>query len=142
METKKCTICKLDLPKTDEFFAARTDRKNKYFQSSCRSCHKEYRKIHYQNNKDKYLKKAKIYTSNIFEWFLEIKKKLKCELCGENRHWVLDFHHNDPLLKDEAVGFMARRVASKKKILDEISKCTVLCSNCHRDLHYKETHAA
>ena len=51
LETKECTICKKELPKTVEFFATRVDRVNIYFQSSCRSCQSEYRKIHYKNNK-------------------------------------------------------------------------------------------
>ena len=140
METKKCTLCKEELPKTVEFFATRKDRKNLIFQSNCRECQKKYRKEHYLRNKQKYIEKAAKYTKSIIDWFQDIKKELKCEMCGEKRYWVLDFHHNNPLEKDQEVSVLTRK-GSKKKILDEISKCSVLCANCHRDLHFKEKNA-
>lgn len=137
METKQCGMCKELLPKTDEFFATRKDRKENEFQHNCRECQKEYRKKHYENNKIKYVNKAKLQTKKMVDWFLGIKSKLKCEVCGEDRHWVLDFHHTDPKQKDFEVSKMIRSV-SKETILNEISKCKVLCANCHRDLHYQE----
>lgn len=140
METKKCTICKKDLPKTTEYFATRLDKKSLTYQSSCRNCHKEYRKKHYQANKDKYIKKANIYNKSIIDWFLKLKKSLKCK-CGEDRWWVLDFHHRDPLTKEYNISSLIRK-GSKKNILKEIEKCDVLCSNCHRDLHYQEKQAS
>ena len=141
METKKCTICKLDLPKTVEYFATRTDKKILTYQSSCRECHKKYRKIHYQNNKQKYIKKAAKYNDSIIIWFQDIKKKLKCFKCGEERWWVLDFHHRDPSKKESSLSILSRK-GSKKNILEEIQKCDVLCTNCHRDLHYQEKQAS
>jgi hypothetical protein len=67
--------------------------------------------------------------------FKEIKKNLKCNKCNEDDIACLDFHHLDPLEKDAAVGQIARKV-STKRLLEEIAKCEVLCSNCHRKLHY------
>jgi hypothetical protein len=140
MITKKCTICKKDLPQTVEFFATRNDRKNLIYQSSCRKCHKEYRKIHYQNNKDKYIKKAVKYKKEFLETFRHYKKSLNCNKCGENRYWVLDFHHLDPSKKDFEISSLVNKTS--KKLLDkELEKCIVLCANCHRDLHYQEKQA-
>jgi hypothetical protein len=140
METKKCTICKNDLPATSEYFAGRVDKKKPTFQSSCRECHKQYRKDHYEANKQKYIDKASVYNQSIVDWFIEIKKTLSCLKCGESRWWVLDFHHRDPSEKEGDVSLLVRR-GSKEKILNELDKCDVLCSNCHRDLHYKERQA-
>jgi hypothetical protein len=140
METKKCSMCEKQLPKTVEFFATRTDRKKLVFQSNCRECQKNYRREHYLKNKKKYIDKAAQYTKNIIEWFHNIKKELKCEMCGESRFWVLDFHHKDPKEKDLEVSLLTRK-GSKKRIVKEIEKCSVLCANCHRDLHFKEKNA-
>jgi len=136
-ELKYCPGCKLDLPKDNEHFASRYDRKNKMYQTLCRKCQSEYRKEHYHKNKQKYIDKARNYTHSMIEWFIELKKTLKCENCPEDRYWVLDFHHRDPNKKDIEVSKLIR-LGSKKKILNEIKKCKVLCSNCHRDLHYQE----
>ena len=68
------------------------------------------------------------------------KKTLCCEICGENRYWVLDFHHKNPKEKDLEVALVVRQ-CSKQKLLDEIKKCMVVCSNCHRDIHHKEREA-
>ena len=65
------------------------------------------------------------------------KQTLKCYKCGESRHWVLDFHHRDPSIKDGTITQMLLN-SSREKLLQEIDKCDVLCANCHRDLHYQE----
>ncbi len=70
-------------------------------------------------------------------WFLAIKESLKCSRCSESRSVCLDFHHSDPSTKERNVSAMINGAGaeSKKRILEEISKCIVLCSNCHRVEH-------
>ena len=70
-------------------------------------------------------------------WLEEFKKTLKCSKCEESRHWVLDFHHTNPEEKEKSVSKLIK-TSTKEKVLEEIDKCVVLCSNCHRDLHYQE----
>lgn len=140
METKTCSICKKDLPLDSEHFASRKGVKKVRYQGICRDCQKEYRKKHYEANKEKYIRKAKVYTKSVVEWFQDIKRELKCEQCGDQRWWVLDFHHKNPEEKDSEVSSLIRK-GNKSKILEEISKCKVLCANCHRDLHYQENAA-
>jgi protein-arginine kinase activator protein McsA len=75
------------------------------------------------------------------EWLISLKPK--CEKCGENRHWVLDFHHKDPSKKTMtistyAISGTAGFETKKSKIEKELKTCCVLCSNCHRDFHYQE----
>lgn len=136
MESKLCCICKENKPLSE--FSTRNDRKKVCYQSSCKICHSLYRKNHYENNKKKYIEKANKYNKNVHTWFLELKKTLQCKICGESRYWVLDFHHLDPKEKEYSLGQLSRTCGSKNKILKEMEKCDVLCSNCHRDFHYKE----
>ena len=72
------------------------------------------------------------------QWFLEIRESLNCQRCGENHPGVLDFHHNGEQKKDNNVSRLVRSLYPKKRILAEIKKCDVLCSNCHRKLHWNE----
>ena len=59
IKLKKCQMCKLDLPEDNIHFASRHDRGKKQYQSNCRECQKKYRRLHYLNNKQKYIDKAK-----------------------------------------------------------------------------------
>lgn len=140
MINKICSRCEKELPADDKHFASRNDRGKEELQGHCRICQKKYRRQHYENNKDKYINKAKLYRDKFVEWFVEYKKTLKCTKCGDNRYWVLDFHHIDPIEKDVDVATLVRK-CNKKRLLNEVKKCIVVCSNCHRDIHHKERNA-
>ena len=71
------------------------------------------------------------------KWALEYKGN-KCEICGYDKcSEALDFHHNNPNEKDFTI-------SDRNLILDwieikkELDKCSLLCANCHRELHAKE----
>lgn len=55
-----------------------------------------------------------------------------CVDCGEADPKVLDFDHREPADKTAAVSRMLSGTLSWSKVLNEISKCDVRCSNCHR----------
>jgi hypothetical protein len=60
----------------------------------------------------------------------------KCEICGYNKNLsALEFHHKDPNEKEFQID--ARRFANTNlDILEqELNKCMILCSNCHREIH-------
>lgn len=69
------------------------------------------------------------------KWFKELKKTLSCGECGEQRTPCLDFHHKDPLQKEINISQSHNKGWGKERILAEIAKCEVLCSNCHRCRH-------
>ena len=60
------------------------------------------------------------------------KARKGCHVCGENRPSCLDCHHLRPEEKEYNIGWMAYNGISPSKILAEVVKCVVLCSNCHR----------
>tara|TARA_Y100000034_G_C6865923_1_gene394648 strand:+ start:633 stop:1019 length:387 start_codon:yes stop_codon:yes gene_type:complete len=69
----------------------------------------------------------------------EYRKTCKCKRCGEDHPACLDFHHIDPETKEGGMGWLiSRRGFSWNRVLEEIGKCEVLCSNCHRKLHWEE----
>ena len=88
-----------------------------------------------KDNRDKRLQHERTHRQNKREWLKELKHKLFCIKCGKNHIACLDFHHKNPVEKDMGIAKMLYRW-SKKKIEEEIAKCDVLCSNCHRKEHY------
>lgn len=66
-----------------------------------------------------------------------LKQESGCSLCGENHIACLDFHHINPSDKVRGISQMITSSYSWDTILKEIEKCVVLCSNCHRKLHYE-----
>lgn len=75
---------------------------------------------------------------NLKLWLDDIKKDLKCDSCGYNDFRALVFHHINQEEKDTEICNAVGKGWSKTHILGEISKCKILCSNCHLILHYKE----
>jgi hypothetical protein len=71
-------------------------------------------------------------------WFDDLKHRLGCSSCPENHPACIDFHHKDGEEKEHNISDMVRNGWEKKKILEEIAKCTPLCSNCHRKIHYTD----
>lgn len=59
----------------------------------------------------------------------------KCFICGYNKCLeALEFHHKEPKEKKFAIA----GIYNKKwdTIVEELDKCVLLCSNCHRELEY------
>ena len=134
METKLCTKCGQVKPVSE--FGLNKSKKDG-LQSHCKECVKAYKKKHYEENKQYYLDKAKAYRQTCRENLNNYKSSLVCTKCGENRWWLLDFHHENPEEKD---GEISSLVGSPSKLKKELEKCIVLCANCHRDLHYRLSH--
>lgn len=134
MESKICTKCKIEKPNL-EFNKKKSSKDG--MSSYCKECNKENLKLHYKNNKKYYYDKSRAYLKKVQKWFNEYKETLKCNRCPESRPWVLDFHHLNPNEKEGSISNMLS-TSSRKKILAELDKCEILCSNCHRDLHYQE----
>lgn len=66
--------------------------------------------------------------------FFHILQKDGCVCCGEKRFTCLDFHHLDPNAKEKKIG----TTYALSKLVLELIKCVVVCSNCHRLVHSGE----
>ena len=59
----------------------------------------------------------------------------KCSKCGYSKcAAALEFHHLDPSEKDFEISKSNKPLNSVKK---ELSKCILVCSNCHKEIHFK-----
>lgn len=68
-------------------------------------------------------------------WLNGLKEASPCADCGTSYPArVMQYHHIDPETKDKSVSVLVR-AASRERILAEISKCVILCANCHALRH-------
>lgn len=60
----------------------------------------------------------------------------KCQCCGYDRCLnALDLHHIDPNEKELSFGSIRASPKSLDRIVNELKKCILVCSNCHREIH-------
>jgi len=96
---------------------------------------KESRLKYYYSHKESEIKRIRNRRFMLRDYFKELKSHLKCTLCSENAIECLDFHHLNPEEKEGGIPSMINSGCSKERILIEIKKCVVLCSNCHKKVH-------
>ena len=61
------------------------------------------------------------------------KTRKGCADCGYNKHpAALDFDHRDPKTKAIAIANLVACSPSMDRLRKELSKCDVVCANCHR----------
>ena len=59
----------------------------------------------------------------------------KCELCGYSRCTeALELHHVNSNGKDFSISSKGY-TRSWKRVKQELDKCALVCSNCHREIH-------
>lgn len=128
---RKCTACK------DEFDIEQFPWKNEakgIRHSICFACRREVSKNDYLKNKQAYIDRAAKHKESekaktealLLEFRID-----GCVICGDTRIEALDFHHLNPAEKEHNVTKIGR-----KKMLEEIKKCVVLCASCHRVEHH------
>ena len=115
-DKKICTKCALNKPITDYYFK---DKTTNSLHSECKLC----------------------FNSRVTKQFRNLKaqcieyKGSKCQICSYERYQgALEFHHLDPNEKDFAISEANSRVFNNT-IKEELDKCILLCSNCHREVH-------
>lgn len=112
--TKICPCCKQE-KLLDQFYTRRENKTSSY----CKECTNTQTIKRQQNLKQQALN----YKGN------------KCISCGYNKYpGALEFHHLDPKEKDFSLSHV-KLYKFTDKIKEELDKCILLCSNCHREIH-------
>ena len=62
-------------------------------------------------------------------------QKERCIECGITDKAVLVYHHIKPEDKLFGLGEYRKKIHTKEQVENEISKCVVLCHNCHMKYH-------
>lgn len=158
---KVCSKCGKELPKTAFYL---DPRKEGRLRSVCKSCwaerKKKYEQDHrekisesnkryYEANKERINERTRRWRKDNHEELMErqrIKRqaasaliyqfRTPCVKCGDERPWVIHFHHIEPAQK--AFLLTADNVSHKTEAvaMEEAAKCACLCANCHAEFHY------
>lgn len=138
MNERKCTICQETKPASDFY------KSGKYLYSHCKVCKRGKDKNTYHSDeyervsrcaRDKKSHRIRQLKAQIFAY--GILSKSKCIDCGESRLETLDFDHVRGV-KERNISLMVLKGHDVIDIKDEISKCDIRCSNCHRIKTCKE----
>ena len=125
---KTCSKCKQELPL--EAFNKRGNGVQPY----CRECNKIRSRQYYKDNYESHRqtmrdKNQKIRDRN--KTFVDEQKSGPCLDCKKKYPpYVMDFDHLGD--KFDNVATMVREGYSIEKLIEEIAKCELVCSNCHR----------
>ncbi len=119
---KPCRYCGKTYSLADFGIAKTTDTKT-YRRQKCRFCYRET--------------KNKLKTSRR-GWIEAYKEAHGCIRCKIQDPRVLEFHHTDTKLKEFNIADYYYSQFGIEKLKKEISKCVVICANCHRILHAEE----
>lgn len=130
--TKVCIKCLQEKP-LEEFPLKSKLRGTR--QTVCKSCTAKRSNRWYQENRDSHIKNVRMnnieYKNEINQYIWDYLATHHCVDCGEADPIVLDFDHVRGK-KFDAISTMVGRGFPLERIKEEIEKCEVRCSNCHR----------
>jgi hypothetical protein len=131
MDARRCPACGENKP-LDQFHVKKRYADRIIYSAYCIPCGREYRRDHYRQNKEYYLRKEAARKRRIKEMVREAKAR-PCADCGvQYASWQMDFDH----VRGAKLFGLSMRLGgnySIKKVRAEIAKCDVVCANCHRD---------
>ena len=122
---RRCRRCGSSKP-LSEFHRWRDD-----YQSWCKGCRREYAAAHYQQHKARRQEQNERRQAEFLVWYTSLKAGKPCADCGGTfRPVAMHWHHLPGTEKEASLADLAKR-GSKRRVLDEIEKCELICANCH-----------
>lgn len=138
---KTCTQCKEQKDSSSFYLVKRKQNNTSYLRSICKTCHNQqtraYSKLHYSKNKKQY-EDRKTRNGVSYKQKQQFVRNLKdnkiCLDCKRTyRYWMLDFDHRPGTIKICEMSHCYHKLHTQEAILNEASKCDIICTNCHRD---------
>ena len=125
---KICTKCQEQLPEESFCFSNKALLKRRAW---CRGCVKLYDIEAYKDgrkhNKNHKENNERIRNRNL-AYLKNLLQSASCLDCGNTDWRLLEFDH----IGDKKSNVAALKSGTLQKIIDEISKCEIVCANCHR----------
>lgn len=114
---RKCVICERTLP-IKEFRPSGSGR----YRRDCRECYNKTIVMLRAENK----RRAVEYLGG------------ECQECGYHKNWAaMEFHHRESDKKETLISILIGWGWSER-LVRELDKCDLVCSNCHREIHHPD----
>jgi hypothetical protein len=125
VETRCCRRCGEEKPVT-EFHRWRDD-----YQWWCKPCRRDYAAAHYQRHKARRQAQNERRQAAFMAWYTSLKAGKPCADCGGLFHpAAMHWDHLPGQEKKATLGYLAKR-GNRRRVLEEIAKCELVCANCH-----------
>lgn len=94
----------------------------------------------YLRNKEKVRESSRFSRRTNTQVIWKLKESTPCADCKQRYpHYVMDFDHRPGTEKIAGVSRLARS-AGMDTLMAEVSKCDIVCANCHRERSYQAGH--
>lgn len=103
-----------------------------------RKYQREYSRRYYQKHKERLKRAATENRSKRRKEYSDWKAALSCVMCGFSHPAAMDFHHVVRRPDNRSVSMLAANGAYDDAKNEAVSRCIVLCANCHRIHHWNE----
>lgn len=111
-----CLLCDRSMTNKRRKFCS-TKCKNNYHQNNC-----------YQKQQERARIRKEVFI---------VRAGGSCEICGYNKNTAaLSFHHKNPTEKSFPLDYRHLSNRTMKTLESEFEKCSLLCLNCHAELHH------
>jgi hypothetical protein len=104
-----------------------------------------YGQTHYELNRQDYIRKARKRRKENWRKIVEYKDNIPCADCKIRHPWyVNEFDHlpGTKVDRKHEIASLLQRGWSWNNVLKEISKCELVCANCHKIRTFKRSHAS
>lgn len=134
--SKHCHICDTTKPRSE--FNKQTAKKDG-LQTRCRQCQADHSRNYFKEHPERLVSLTALKDARRLAGQAYVRDHLQshpCVDCGENDWVILEFDHVRGKKRLE-VAILVGSGYSLGAIKDEVAKCEVRCSNCHRRITYQ-----
>jgi hypothetical protein len=108
------------------------------FQSWCKECRRIYDRTYWRRTRLRRLELRRRRQEELRKWFHDLKRNIPCADCGAHFHPVaMEWDHLPGQKKFREVSNLFRGTPSKRRLVEEIAKCELVCANCHAVRSYE-----
>ena len=123
--TRHCGRCQRDRP-VEEFH-----RRRGGLQAWCKACRREYDADYWRRTRVDRIQMRKVRRRELIEWYRSLKSAACVDCGGTFHHAAMHWDHLPGASKRREISYMVLRGFRCRTILEEMSKCELVCANCH-----------